>query len=229
MDTHSHRSIIMIATVANALADLCDQFTFVGGAVVPLYLPPTLSKLIRPTEDIDCVIEVTTRSAFYEMEKKLRSLGFKHDMSLICRWKLQEINVDVMPTEGNILGFSNRWYKAGVKTRIPYQLPSGKTIWIFSIPYFIAAKLEALFTRGKEDLRLSPDLEDVISILEGRSEVLEEIQTSTKELRRYLSCAFSKLADRRDYLESIAAHISVDPDEKRTKKVLGRIEKIISS
>lgn len=70
----------------------------------------------RPTIDVDCIIEVVPRLAYYVLEGELRALRFRHDQEsqVICRWRVGELVVEVMPVgEDNILGFSNPWYPEG--------------------------------------------------------------------------------------------------------------------
>ena len=105
-------NINMLQTVANGLGELKNDMVFVGGAVAELYVSDPAACDIRPTLDVDCVIGLSTRLAFYRLEENLRTKGFANDTSSgapICRWIYKDIKVDVMPTDENILGFSNRW------------------------------------------------------------------------------------------------------------------------
>ena len=73
---------------------------------------------IRPTKDVDVIIEIFSRVEFQKLEEKLRRLGFKNSFkpdSPICRWIVDDIYVDVMPTDEEILGFSNSWYSDALK------------------------------------------------------------------------------------------------------------------
>jgi len=47
-------------------------------------------------------------------------MGFENDIesNILCRYKVQGIIVDVMPTGENVLGFSNKWYPEGFKKAI---------------------------------------------------------------------------------------------------------------
>ena len=128
-------NIEMLQIVAIGLGELTDQMVFVGGAVAELYATYPESADIRPTLDIDCVIELGTKTAHAKLEEKLRSKGFAHDISQgapICRWIYHDIKVDVMPADPDILGFSNRWYSEGIKYKITNTLPNGTDISIFS-------------------------------------------------------------------------------------------------
>ena len=60
-----------LQTVANGLGVLKDVMVFVGGAVAEMYASnPELSD-IRPTLDVDCVIELPSRTAHAKLEEDL--------------------------------------------------------------------------------------------------------------------------------------------------------------
>ena len=51
-------NLVMLEIVADGLGELIDEMVFVGGAVAELYADnPALSD-IRPTIDVDCVVEL---------------------------------------------------------------------------------------------------------------------------------------------------------------------------
>ena len=51
------------------------------GSVINLLLDkPDLSPA-RPTDDVDVIIELLSELRYSDLEKKLRSIGFDHDMS----------------------------------------------------------------------------------------------------------------------------------------------------
>jgi hypothetical protein len=48
----------------------------------------------------------------------LRQLGFSQGTEPddpICRWVVEDVKVDVMPTDEDILGFSNKWYSQAIE------------------------------------------------------------------------------------------------------------------
>ncbi|WP_156785488.1 MULTISPECIES: hypothetical protein [Cyanophyceae] len=48
---------------------------------------------------------------------RLRALSLEKCTELdapLCRWLYQDLIVDIMPCDAKILGFSNRWYQAGI-------------------------------------------------------------------------------------------------------------------
>jgi hypothetical protein len=61
----------------------------------------------------------------------------------ICRFKHGVIILDVMPTDPAILGFSNSWYPASIRTAQRHTLENGITINLITPACFLAAKMEA--------------------------------------------------------------------------------------
>ena len=47
-------------------------------------------------------------------------------------------------------------------------------------------KLEAFAGRGRNDYLASPDFEDIVALLDGRQQIVEDVTTSAAELRGYI-------------------------------------------
>ena len=181
-----HQNIVRIKAVHNSLADLKDKVVFVGGATISLYAERQTFD-VRPTNDVDVIIEILNYNERTKLEEKLRNFGFQHDIDrIICRYKIQGIIVDIMPTTTESLGFSNRWYTEGFKNAINYEIDERNTVKILTSPYFIAVKLEAFKDRGRSNGRTSQDFEDIVFILENRQTVWEELNNTEGEIRTYL-------------------------------------------
>lgn len=191
--------------VAEGLEKFSKPVVFVGGSTVPLYLDPELRMDARPTKDVDIVVEAITWMDYQKIEDELRKFGFKDPLipgGPRCRRAYKGITVDVMPTEDAGMGFSTKWYPEGFASAIPFKLPSSREIKIFSVGYFILAKLEAVFDRGK-DLRMSSDLEDIVTIFAG----CPSIEDDVKPLRRELGESFKKISSRLDFEEAVYGHL----------------------
>lgn len=205
----SHQqNITRIKAVYNALGPLKNKVVFVGGATISLYREGN-SPEVRATEDVDVVIEILQYSSYAALEEQLRSIGFENDQAsgVICRFRYGQTIVDIMPTEGKVLGFSNRWYPKGFKSAIDYTIDPQHTIKIFNPPYFLASKLDAFGDRGHGDGRTSSDFEDVVFLLEHRSAIWQECEAAPLEVRTYLKTEFEKLLTNLFLDEWIDAHI----------------------
>ena len=89
-------NIDKVRIVAQALSDLKEQVAFVGGSVVELYADNPGISDIRPTIDVDCIVDlqITTYLNYSNLEEKLRKLGFANDTSEnapVCRKILKKI------------------------------------------------------------------------------------------------------------------------------------------
>ena len=206
----SHQTnVTRIRAVSNALGELRNEVVFVGGATVSLYADRIAAE-VRPTDDVDILLEIATRAHFAQVEERLRAAGFKNDTTakFIGRYLLEGFVVDVMPLEESILGFSNRWYKEGYRTAIEYPIDDQHPIKIFTAPYFIASKLEAFNARGNGDGRTSTDFEDIVFVLENRRSIWQEMKVADETVRTFLLNEFKTLRANRYIREWIDGHSS---------------------
>ena len=72
-------------------------------------------------------------------------------------------------------------------------LPSGRSIRAVSAPFLLATKLEAFDGRGRGDFLGSRDFADVIALVDGREELVDEIRSAPGELRTYLAEELSRM------------------------------------
>lgn len=203
-----HTNKVRIKVVANALGALNEKVVFIGGATISLYPDRSVFE-VRPTDDVDVIIEVLNYQNRTELEAKLRSIGFSHDIEsgIICRYHIQGIIVDIMPTNDPSIGFSNKWYPEGFNQAINYEIDESCTVKILSAPYFIATKLEAFKGRGKSYGRTSKDFEDIVYVLENRQGIWEEMNNAGEDIKAYLRSEFLNLLNNPDIFEWIDGHV----------------------
>jgi len=218
----------MLLIVAKSLPpELKDHVVFLGGSVVSLLITDQAFSGIRPTRDVDMIVYASNRSSFHTIEESLRTAGFRQVLDdeppVICRWRVNSVIVDLMPCDESILGFSNKWYKEAVKNFTVVNL-AGTDVRIVSAPYFIATKIEAFLDRGNNDFLGSSDLEDIITILDGRSEIVSEIKATDKKLQTYISKNFSDWLQNKDFINALPGLIAPDmASQDRFKELLDRM------
>ncbi len=223
-------NIQLITNVAKRLGDLRKRAVFVGGCATGLFITDPAMPEVRATQDVDLIVEVASRKQYYNLEEDLRKKGFKQDMSEgapLCRWLIDGIKVDVMPTQEDILGFSNYWYLPAIKNAESIELEKGLTIQIVSPPYFLATKVEAFEGRGGGDYMASHDMEDIITVLDGRPEIISEIRSSSKELKTFLAGAFRGLLAQQGFRDALPGHLPPDrASQARLPRLIKRLEEI---
>jgi predicted nucleotidyltransferase len=213
---------------AGKLKPLLDELVFVGGCATGLLLSDAAAAPVRATIDVDAIVEAASYVEFVVIEQRLRELGFHQDAdgAPVCRWISGDLILDLMPTDPAILGFSNQWYLPAIKNAATIRV-GDQQIQVITAPYFLATKLQAFYGRGQSDWRMSRDLEDIVTVVDGRAELLDEISYSEPGLRKYLSDEFQTLLSNRDFLGALPGYLLPDAaSQQRIGIVVERIRQI---
>lgn len=201
---------LSIQRVAAALGALSSDVVFVGGAVIPLLATAPVLPNFRETVDVDFIAEIVSRASYSKFEEAMRQRGFTHDTregAPLCRWQLGPITVDAMPTESDILGFSNPWYPHVLEASRPFTFDDGPTVRIASAPTFVATKWTAFQHRGRRggepDYYASHDLEDILTVLDSREETVAETEEADPEVRNALIWACRSLLEDARFVDAL--------------------------
>lgn len=204
---------------------------FLGGCATGLLITDKAAPPLRVTKDVDTIVEASTLAAYQRFSEKLRKQGFREDFSdgaPLCRWLADDVILDVMPTDSRILGFGNRWYESALKYAEVTTLPSGRNIRMVTAPYFLSTKMEAFDGRGRGDYLLSHDIEDMIAVLDGRPEIVNEVQTADQELIENVRARFAQLLSDNRFIAALSGHMPGDQaSQARVGLVIDRIEAIV--
>ena len=221
MNTPADINRLRLRVVSQLLAGLDQDIVFVGGATVSLYVDSPTAVDVRPTDDVDVVVELATYGSYSDLDTRLQQLGFKNDImsSVICRYQVQGITVDVMPTDPSVLGFSNRWYADGFRNAMLYDLDGAATIRLFTRPYFVASKWEACKGRGGDDLRWGTDFEDIVFVLDQVADAEGQLEQAPKDLRAYFRHEFREMLNQPDIDECIYVHLEPRVATLRTRRI----------
>jgi hypothetical protein len=226
-------SVELLERAAQALEPVLSDVVFLGGASIVLWITDPAAPAPRPTKDVDVVVEVTSRTAFHAFEERLRSLRFKEDQEdgIICRWRHRDddLILDAMPADAAILGFENRWQGASIPHSVESVLPSGARIRAAPPAYLLATKVEAFNGRGHEDFLGSRDFGDMIALIDGREELVTEVQQAEPELRAYLVGELGRLRVHPRFREGVSGALRADfaSQARAEEVVLPRLEQLI--
>ncbi len=200
--------------VSLRLHPLAVPFVFVGGAVMHCLVDrPDLTNF-RPTKDVDVVVAIASYGSFALLEERLRvrGAGFSHDTSEgapICRWIVDGCHVDIMPAEPSGLGMNTRWFPQVLQTAADIDLGEGCLAKVVTPPLFLATKFEAFKDRGGDDYYGSKDLEDIVTLMDGRAKIVEEVSAAIPEVRKFLADEFTKILRHPDFADALPGHLSV--------------------
>ncbi|MGB3695681.1 MAG: nucleotidyl transferase AbiEii/AbiGii toxin family protein [Spirulinaceae cyanobacterium] len=205
--------------VAAILANVPKRFVFTGGGTIVLYVDEIIRDELRPTRDVDCVVEIFSRAEYYQLATALREVGLSEctePNAPMCRWVYEELLIDIMPCGEEVLGFSNRWYEEGLQNLSTYILPSERKIHIFSPLYLLASKVEAFLGRGKS-FYFSKDIEDIIVLLDGCEALSEEFEAAGGFVKVFLRQWFK---ENRDNLEDAVANFLPPSSASREERAV---------
>lgn len=190
-------SALQLEAAATILGPVVDEVVFVGGATIHLWITEPAAPPACATDDVDVLCEVATRAEYYRLSSRLRDRGPREAVGepVICRWKSADpqLVLDVIPTDRDILGFSNLWYEEAISTAATIALASGAEIRAATPAALVATKLCAWKGRGKGDLLRSLDVHDVLTLIDGRPELIAEVQAARPDLRAYVQDQLAEL------------------------------------
>jgi predicted nucleotidyltransferase len=221
---------LLLSAGIRALAPLLDRIVLVGGCATGLLITDPAAAPVRATLDVDVIVEIASYAEFICLEDTLRELGFHQSLQSgapVCRWLREELILDVMPTDTAILGFTNRWYRPAFADAQKIRVGE-HNCRLITAPYFLATKLEAFHGRGHGDYRVSHDLEDIVTVLDGRAEAVEETNAAAQDLREFLDGEFRALLANPAFIDALPGYLPPDAaSQRRAGLILERIKRVI--
>jgi hypothetical protein len=219
----------LLESAADLLRPLLDKLVFVGGCATGLLISDPASGGVRATRDVDTTTQVSGYAGYAALSDKLRALGLSEDTEIICRWHYRGLLIDVMPTDEDILGFTNRWYLPAIATAILVNI-TGARIRLITAPYFVATKLEAFHGRGGGDIAGSHDLEDLIAVVDGRPEIVGEVIGAAEDVRNYIATEIAALLRTRQFQDALPGFLLPDAvSQARMPLLIDRLRELAAS
>ncbi len=210
----------LLIALAQAMGTLCEQVVFVGGCATGLLVDDARLMDVRPTEDVDAIVEVASLAGYHRLAEQLMQRGFKQTMADNTppfRWYWNRMQLDLVPLDEKVLGFANPWYRVGFDAAMVIEVSPGLKLRHLSAPYFLATKFEAFKDRGRNDAYLSHDREDIMTVIEGRATVVAESACARADVRKHLANAVAKLLGMPAFHNALPGLLS-DPEREPTVK-----------
>lgn len=223
-------NIALLTAMARAMGPLCDQVVFVGGCATGLLIDNPKLMDVRPTEDVDAIVEVASLAGYHQLAEQLVQRGFRQTMEHNTppfRWFWNRMQLDLVPLDEKVLGFANPWYRAGYEASVSIALEDGLNLKHLSAPYFLATKFEAFKDRGGNDVFLSHDLEDIMTVVEGRLNLVAEVEAATDLVRQHIARSVVGLLGLPAFANALPGLLSDPEQEISVLARLGRIAQFI--
>ena len=204
-------NVALISALMPHLAGLDDRLVLVGGCAIALSVTDVGHAPVRATVDVDFVTGFVSVGGYQKLESELRKRGFEPDPDgVICRFVREGRILDIMTPEEGLFGFSNPWYSEVLDSASWHALPNGSRVLLSSAPALFATKLVALQDRGSSDYASSTDLEDIVSLIDGRPELGGELETASADLRSWVAEELDTLLGQPSFTGVIPYHLPGD-------------------
>lgn len=221
----------IIERVATALGELNQKVIYVGGATVSLYINDPAADDVRPTKDVDISINVASFVELEDIREQLIDKGFIQSAALdvICRFKFEDILVDVMATKPIAWAPANPWFKKGFEKLEQIKVNS-QIIQIMPLTFFLASKFTAYHDRGGNDPRFSHDLEDIIYIIDNRTDWHQIlINEQDQEVKEFLINELGNILTSNKIQEAILGNLFYETQDKRFKMIMDKINQVANA
>jgi len=213
--------------IAVALAELNEHVVYVGGAVVSLYIDDAAAEDVRPTKDIDISMKITSLTELESIRQQLTNKGFyqSHKDNIVCRFRFDDLIVDMMSTHAIGWAPANPWFEPGYKNLITFKIDTVE-IKCLSLPYYLATKFTAFYDRGSKDPRTSEDFEDIVYILNYTSNIKTQVIEAGEDVKKYLYDCFEDILEDSVKQEAILGNLFYENQETRYRKIINELKAI---
>ena len=222
-----NRGVIKI--IARALGELNEQVIYVGGATVGLYINDPAADDVRPTKDVDISLSIATIAELEKIREELTRRKFiqTNEYDVICRFRYAEVKVDVMNTKAIGWAPANPWFAPGFALKEKLEVEE-QIIQILPLPYFLATKFEAYNGRGKNEPRTSHDFEDIVYVLENRTDIAEQIITAPEDVKPFLKSEFESILKDSAKQEAILGNLYYETRDERFNMIIEKLKIIVN-
>ncbi|MEO6051278.1 MAG: hypothetical protein ABIP78_08105 [Pyrinomonadaceae bacterium] len=71
----ANSNLDMLRIAAERLGDLVDELVFLGGCTTDLFITDDAAAEIRPTKDVDAIVEGATRGQYLKFSERLQKVA----------------------------------------------------------------------------------------------------------------------------------------------------------
>jgi hypothetical protein len=110
----------LFESVVRLLAPVLDELVFVGGCTTGLFITDPAASGIRPTRDVDAIVDVASYAKYTALSERLRTLGLAEDATPgapLCRWRRNDLVVRTRAESPIIRGHAVRIFAPDARSR----------------------------------------------------------------------------------------------------------------
>jgi len=147
--------------------------------------------------------------------------------AVTCRFRYDDLLIDVMTTQTVGWAPSNPWFEKGFDKAITIDL-NNVVIKVLPLPYFLATKMEAFYDRGIKDVYASHDLEDLVYLFNYTTAIDTHVLASNKEVQLYLAEKLISITENHTIMSAIRGSLYYEQADERMEIIKERFQNIIN-
>ena len=212
-----------LAALGAELQEVTGRLVIVGGSTLDFLKTESNSPSTRCSRSVDAIAPLKDSDALYDLERRLRDLGFVSDIRMRSRWRRSIATVNIIPLFENSQAPEQQWFFPAISSA---QLTGA--IWHADAVHFLLLKLLASrLVDPRNSLHKSVDLEDAMMLIASREQLEAEIAQAPIKSRNYLVQSIQILWSRPALDEALDDYLApyLDPTEKK-RQVMERLERI---
>ena len=219
----------VIRRISIALGEMNERVIFVGGATLGFYINDPAAEDVRATKDVDITVEIASIGELESIREELVQKGFTQspEDNVICRFRFDNIKVDVMSTKEVGWAPANPWFSQGFAHRETIQI-GNQMIQLLPLPYFIASKWAAYIGRGGKDPRTSHDFEDIVYVIDNTTDIVIQLDNAPIDVKSYLQQHLKLILNDNVMQEAILGNLEYDTRDVRYDRIIECIEQIVN-
>lgn len=119
------------------------------------------------------------------------------------------------------------WFHEAVQDAQHVRLGESLEVPVVRWPYFLATKLTAFRDRGASDPFLSKDLDDIVTLLNGTTDIESPLSKASEILRKFLAQEIAAHLRNPDFSDAVAGFFRTDIiAQERATMVLARMKRL---
>lgn len=101
------------------------------------------------------------------------------------------------------------WFREALESATEITVPGAK-LKVISPVGFLATKFAAFHDRGEGDYYASSDLEDIVTVVDGRDGIMQDLANADVFLCEYVRASMRKLVGNPDFQDALSGLMSSD-------------------
>ena len=122
---------------------------------------------------------------------------------------------------------ANPWFAPGFEKKETVKIEDQR-IQILPLSYLIASKFCAFNDRGSKDPRTSNDFEDIVYILDNRTDFVEQLCSAPEDVKPFLAEHINSIIHDPIKQEAILSNLVYEIREERFNRIFDGIKQIIA-